>query len=467
MSPSRFEEQQAKRLSPEELDPRHSAIEAQFIATMFSLNGKHMHLYASRVTDTWFLYEPFANVWKHMRAHYQQHKNLDKDLVLDKAYPNWAKVQETGVWQEYTQTAAYIFTLTDYSFGTAHAARYHDLRMQYRKRKMMELTDMKGKMLVKPEADLDEVDVWYERALRELKEETDDVHIDTPSHVADAMFSQYIQDSNDKELGIFRQTVFGIDAIDTFTGGIRGGQVYILAAPTGCGKSAVAINIAKHVAQQGRRVLYFSLEMKQEQILFRLWASMGQFPVKKLYDHDHELPFMQKLEQVVEKTKDLQLTIVDRGFITPVIIERELQKSMDNPYDLVIIDHVGLMKQDGKRSRYEQQTQHINEINQLCMEYNTSALVLTQLTKQATLVNGKETDEAPKMGHIKDSSAIAEIAEAIFLLHRPKSDQDCRQGKKIMLTIPKARNSTTDGDIVLHTNLANMYVSPYADVPLF
>jgi len=434
---------------------------------MFCLDGKFMHLYASRVTEAWFLYEPFALIWKQMRAHYQKHKNLDKEIVLDKTYPNWARVLDTGVFQEYTQIAAYIFTLTDYSLGTAHAARYYDFRMQYRKRRMMELTKEKTTKLDNVDADLDEVDVWYDRAQRELKEETDDILIDTPQHVADAAFSSYIQQANDKELGVFTQTRFGVDAIDQYTGGLRGGQVYILAAPTGCGKSAVAINIAKHVAQQGRRVLYFSLEMKQEQILHRLWSSLGRFPTKKLMELNNEVTFMQKLETVVEQTKQLQITVVDRGFITPVVVERELQKSMDNPYDLVIIDHVGLMKQDGKRSRYEQQTQHINEINQLCMEYDTAALVLTQLTKQATLNNGKEIDEAPKMGHIKDSSAIAEIAEAIFLLHRPRSDHDCRQGKKIMLTIPKARNAQTDDTITLHTDLAQMYVDPHADVPLF
>lgn len=207
----------------------------------------------------------------------------------------------------------------------------------------------------------------------------------------------------------------GITALDNLLGGgmINGG-LYILAANTGCGKTALALQIADAVASEDRSVLFISLEMDEYQLTARRLARAAKVSANHLIMHDlSEMEYVH-IKQQLPTLKQKRLVFNRPGAFTVSDIQA-LAGQVQN-LRLVIIDYLGLLRSDQYcASRYEATTAISNELKVLARLLSVPVLCLAQLNR----ANAQRPDKHPILADLRDSGSIEQDADGVLLLYRP------------------------------------------------
>lgn len=227
----------------------------------------------------------------------------------------------------------------------------------------------------------------------------------------------------------------GIARFDHLTGGIRGGKLVIIGARPGVGKTALALSIGKHVAEHTGGVLIVSLEMSEEEIMARLYASESGVDVQELESGNLSEDSYATLSTCGPRLASLPIRIAGTRCASPLQLRREAVRMQENGgLSLVIVDYLQLMHSDGKSgSRYEEVSEISRELKLLAMDLGVPVIALTQFNRQSEAGAGREK-RAPTMAEAKDSGSIEQDAN-IFLVQwapeRPGDDPYAQQAMQI------------------------------------
>lgn len=211
----------------------------------------------------------------------------------------------------------------------------------------------------------------------------------------------------------------GFRALDDLTGGMKPGEVTILAARTAMGKSALALGAAIYAAKHGAGVLYFSQEMSATQLSLRALSAESGIGALRLRAASVWKSDRLKLEAAKDRLVDLPLSIQERCAIRASEIRTEIVRWRDRrPLRLVVVDYLGLMtgEQSRYRSLYEQMTEISKSVKALATSTKLAFLVLHQLNRAP---DGREGGE-PRLSDLRDSGQIEQDADTVLLLHRPE-----------------------------------------------
>ena len=252
--------------------------------------------------------------------------------------------------------------------------------------------------------------------------------------------------------GKYRGVQTGIKRLDRITNGLHGGELIVIAARPGVGKSALSMNIVEHVAKQGKTVAVFSLEMSKQQIIERLLSAMSTVPLE--YIKSGQLPGgasdLTKL-RVAQETicSTMRLYGNDYSSITPPEIASQCRRlKSQQGLDLIVIDYLQLMS-NGGRGRNDGRQQEVADISralkQLAMELNVPIIALSQLKRDAETRNLKGKDGAsgggePVLSDIRESGAIEQDADIVMFIHK---ESDGGGNNKFSLIVAKHRNGET------------------------
>ena len=213
----------------------------------------------------------------------------------------------------------------------------------------------------------------------------------------------------------------GITALDNLLGGgmINGG-LYILAANTGCGKTALALQIADAVANEDRSVLFISLEMDEYQLTARRLARAAKVSANHLIMHDlSEMEYVH-IKQQLPMLKQKRLVFNRPGAFTVSDIQA-LAGQVQN-LRLVIIDYLGLLRSEPYcGNRYEATTAISNALKALARLLDVPILCLAQLNR----ANAQRLDKHPILADLRDSGSIEQDADGVLLLYRPDMYASC------------------------------------------
>jgi len=244
----------------------------------------------------------------------------------------------------------------------------------------------------------------------------------------------------------------GFKAVDGITQGLQKEDLIVIAGRPSMGKTSLAMNIAENVAKnEDGCVLVFSLEMSSESLTSRMLASMSgisqqSFRSANLTDRQWE-----KTIQQAKKLESMNIHIDDKPNISPMDIRakaRRLSKQYrnDGGVKLVVVDYIQLMQMPG---RTENRTNELSDISRslkyLAKEVNAPVIVLSQLNRAVELRPNKK----PVMADLRDSGAIEQDADLIFMLYRDyvyTKDEDWKNVVEARLV--KHRNGPT-GDLLL------------------
>ncbi len=224
----------------------------------------------------------------------------------------------------------------------------------------------------------------------------------------------------------------GISGFDYLTGGIRGGKLIIIGARPGIGKTALALDIGKHVAAHTGGVLVVSLEMSEEEIMARLYANESGVDVQELESGKLSDEAYATLAECGPRISQLPIRISTRC-TTPMQIRQEAVRMQENGgLELVIVDYLQLVRADAKHSsRYEEVSEISRELKLMAMDLGVPVIALTQFNRMSEGGNGTKK-RAPTMAEAKDSGSIEQDANIFLVQYAPDDPGNDPYAKQAM-----------------------------------
>ena len=210
----------------------------------------------------------------------------------------------------------------------------------------------------------------------------------------------------------------GFHDLDRLLDGLQAPWQYVLAARPGMGKSSMAGQIAINATlNHGKRVAFFALEMSKRQLTNRIAAYLTGIN-SKLLKRPWELPESQRrmVHEAVGRLSDSRLFIDDTSGVTPAQVRaKTMRLYAEHGIDLVIVDHLHIMRPDRNLSRQDQEYGEMTKtLAELGKQINAPILTLAQLNRSVEARQNKR----PLMSDLRESGAIEENAYAVIFLYR-------------------------------------------------
>lgn len=208
----------------------------------------------------------------------------------------------------------------------------------------------------------------------------------------------------------------GLQEFDERNGGLFGGELVILAARPSVGKSALAAQIADHVAASDRKVYVASLEMTGRELAQRTICSLAGvsgFAVRagRLGPSDRT-----SLSEGMNQYARRRLIVDCRSDLTVEALARTIRRQVRDGLQLAVIDYLGLLRASNpKLPRYEQVSQQTRALKLLARETGIVLMVLCQLNRAAA-----EEHAAPQLHNLRESGSIEQDADTVLFIHRPE-----------------------------------------------
>ncbi|MDD4000361.1 MAG: replicative DNA helicase, partial [Bacilli bacterium] len=240
----------------------------------------------------------------------------------------------------------------------------------------------------------------------------------------------------------------GFSELNKITFGLQKGELLILAARPGIGKSAFALNIATNVCESDNaHVAFFSLEMGIDQILMRLYSAHSGLTLNKIRGGkltDNEMTMLYAAKNKLDKFN----IYLDEAGATDVeeliTVCRKLKR--DNKLDIVIVDYLQLLTTSRRTSnRVEEVSRISRQLKMMARELQVPVLALSQLSRDIE----KREDKRPVLSDLRESGSIEQDADIVMFLHRepsknPEDTTRRTRNAKTELIVAKNRQGVTD-----------------------
>jgi replicative DNA helicase len=237
----------------------------------------------------------------------------------------------------------------------------------------------------------------------------------------------------------------GFYDFDRMTSGLQPGDLVILAARPSMGKTALAINIAEHVAvNEGLPVAVFSMEMGASQLAIRIVGSIGRIDQGRLRTGKLNPDEWPRLTESIEKLRNVSLHIDETPGLTPSELRANARRlaRQCGKLGLIVVDYLQLMS--GSSSDGENRATEIGEISRglkmLAKELQCPVIALSQLNRSVET----RTDKRPMMSDLRESGAIEQDADVIMFIYRDDYyNKDSKEPGVAEVIIGKQRNGPT------------------------
>ena len=246
----------------------------------------------------------------------------------------------------------------------------------------------------------------------------------------------------------------GFSRFDDLTQGFQPGNLIVLAARPGIGKTALALNWVLNAARVGGHCgAFFSLEMSHEEVFLRLLAAQSQTNMKDLQS-GRASGQMEKVLESRDALVQMPIYICDQASITVPLIQNMIVKqgSQNNRrVEFVIVDYLQLISSpEGSRGAKQNEAVRIGEISRglkiMAKDFGIPVVVLSQLNREVE----HRTGGRPQLSDLRDSGAIEQDADMVAFIHRkmmPSANEEPDDSAELI--VAKHRNGPT-GLIQLH-----------------
>jgi len=316
-------------------------------------------------------------------------------------------------------TVAYLHELAANTPSAANIGRYAEIVRRYAQRRQL------GELAKDLQSTLDIATIEpaqiIDRAQRALEQIAHERQRSEPVKAADDM-PQHLAEIEARARGEGPKAIPTgfVDLDRKMNGGIRPGDLIIVAARPKMGKSAFAFNVAMNVALT-RSVLILSMEMPRSQIHDRNLAAVGRLDLGKVIDprrmDEADWP---RLARAAQKIEAMNLILDDQGALRMMDV-RLKARAVRRKYglDLLIIDYLQLMEGEGD-TRNAQIEGITRGLKALAKELGIGIVLLSQLNRQLELRPNKR----PMPSDLRDSGAIEQDCDAALFLYRDEVYND-------------------------------------------
>lgn len=210
----------------------------------------------------------------------------------------------------------------------------------------------------------------------------------------------------------------GFADFDEMTGGMHNGELIILAARPSMGKTALAMNIADHVAIEGRMpVLFISLEMSAIELADRMLCSLAKVNGHRLRNGTISQEDRVRLVEKAGEISAAPLFVDDSPSrtVSEIAAGARRIKRREGKLGMIVIDYLQLIEPDNSKDpRQEQVAKIARRLKGLAREMQVPVLCLSQLNRQAE----DSKDHRPRLSHLRESGAIEQDADVVMFVHR-------------------------------------------------
>lgn len=211
----------------------------------------------------------------------------------------------------------------------------------------------------------------------------------------------------------------GFTDFDKITGGLRPGDLVIVAGRPSMGKTTLAVNMAEYAAvnpKQPRSVCIFSMEMPSEQLMTRMLSSLGTVHLGALRSGQVSDDDWVRISAATAQLSEAKIFIDETPGLTPTDLRARARRvKREHGLDLVVVDYLQLMQVPGTK---ENRATEISEISRglkaLAKELHIPVIALSQLNRGVE----QRENKVPVMSDLRESGAIEQDADIILLIYR-------------------------------------------------
>jgi replicative DNA helicase len=241
-------------------------------------------------------------------------------------------------------------------------------------------------------------------------------------------------DELSKEQGGLRGVATGFPDLDNATAGLQKGNLIILAARPGVGKTTLAMNIAQYAAiNEKRNVGFFSLEMSVEELTDRLSVNVADIDAWRLKTGKLTEDEFTKLSTAYGILAEAPIYIDDTPGLSILEMRTKARRlQVENGLDLLIVDYLQLAKSRNLENRVQEVSEISQGLKNLARELKIPVIALSQLSRGVESRNVKK----PQLSDLRESGSIEQDADIVMFLWR----EDDENLENMMLDIAKHRN---------------------------
>lgn len=257
-------------------------------------------------------------------------------------------------------------------------------------------------------------------------------------HIEDIV-SAYLEPSSIGDADSGMKT--GFNELDKLIGGLQPSNMIVLAARPSIGKSALAFNLALNVADLGKKVAIFSLEMGCQQVALRMVSNKSEVNMHTIRTHRRSNNDDQRIINAVGALSDLDIFVDDTPFQTIQTIANKARqlKLEQQGLDFIIIDYMQLID-GGQRWGQPNRVQEVSEISRrikgMARDLDVPVLALSQLSRAIE----QRPNRRPMLSDLRESGSIEQDADIVMFIYRAAKNMTEQDWIKEHPEVPYPRN---------------------------
>lgn len=381
-----------------------------------------------------FYLEKHGEIFGLMQKYNLQSKNIDVITLIN-------SLVSQQIYEDEAAARSYIKLLVDVVPGSANAKDYAEIvRDKATLRRLILATEEIQKDAYTEGEDVARIVDLAEQRIFEIAEKN--IRRDFV-HIKDVIIQTYerlskLQDGIDEDaMGVST----GFTDLDGYVGGFGKGNLVIVGARPGVGKTSFCLNLGTNIAKKTKKaVCFFSLEMSNEELVSRVISSEALVHSEKLRNGKLEKSDWENIANACSTLSETDIYIDDTSNITLTSMKAKLRRVKN--LGLVVVDYLQLMESETKRK----DGSRVNEIGDisrglklLAKELNVPVIVCSQLSRSTE----KEKERKPMLSDLRDSGSIEQDADMVIFLSRDYYGNDPEKANLVDVTVAKNRHGSS------------------------
>ncbi|MCI7689746.1 replicative DNA helicase [Trueperella pyogenes] len=235
----------------------------------------------------------------------------------------------------------------------------------------------------------------------------------------------------------------GFHDLDGVLNGLRPGQMVIVAARPGMGKTTIAMDFCRHIAfREHKPVAFFSLEMGRTELAMRVLAAEGEVPLSALISGDIRQNQWERISKTLARIAEGPLYVDDSPNLTMMEIRAKSRRMrQQHGIELIVIDYLQLLTSGGRtpESRQQEVSEFSRSIKLLAKELDVPIIAIAQLNRNPEQRN----DKTPQVSDLRESGSLEQDADVVMLINRPQAEDGSLDMPPAEVIVGKNRSGPT------------------------
>lgn len=264
--------------------------------------------------------------------------------------------------------------------------------------------------------DIDELSNELSKEIFSITSHTGRVEIKDSTEIIEELLEEFKKQKESDNKGLAGLDT-GFSELNYKIKGFKGGDLIIIAARPGMGKTSMGLNFIEKTLRENKGVVLFSLEMPAVQIMQRLLAAKTLIPLQRILIADLNDEEWGRIGDACEEYRNKNLYVYDSGYasIADIRLLLRRQKELDPSISLCVIDYIGLMMSTSKFSDRHLQVSEISRgLKLLARELDLPIIALSQLNRSLE----SRANKRPMLSDLRESGAIEQDADTILFVYR-------------------------------------------------